>query len=224
MRRQRGFTLIEMAIVTALIAIVAAAAFVGLRAARRNATVGSVSFDLVLKLQGIRTKALVEQRDHLAVLVAGDGSACELLSSDGCVHLFVLAAPTDGWKLQDFDPGDPGEDLDADGGELVETVVLPKGIVLDLDATTVGMAGKAPFTNVSAWDPELTGTCDSRACAAFRFEANGEVRGEAPGGAVLRKPGHIVALATDLKAQTAAAEQRAVLVSFPSGIVKAYAY
>src|SRR5512139_1675310 len=102
MRRLRGFTLFEVVVVVAIIAIVAGMAVVGLRAARRNATVGGASFELVLKLEGLRTKALAEQRDHLAVLVAGDGGACRLLRSEGCVRMFVLAAPTDAWTLEDF--------------------------------------------------------------------------------------------------------------------------
>jgi prepilin-type N-terminal cleavage/methylation domain-containing protein len=223
MRRQRGFTLIEVAIVIALIAIVTGMAIVGLRAARRNASVGAESFELVLKLQGLKTKALAEQRDHLAVLVAGDGGACRMLRSEGCVRLFVLAAPTAAWTLDGFDPASPGAELDPDAGEVVDRIVLPTGVNLH-DATPDGMVGKPPFDNVWAWDAELDGTCDGLHCVAFRFGTDGEVRGETRDGTVLRKAGNIVALATDLEGQTGAAERRAVLVSFPSGIVKSYTY
>jgi prepilin-type N-terminal cleavage/methylation domain-containing protein len=222
MRRQRGFTLLEMMVTVAIIAIVAGVAFVGMRAARRNASVGGASFELVLKLQGLRTKALAEQRDLLAVLVAGDGGACDLLRSAGCVRMFVLAAPASAWTLEDFSPASPGASLDADAGAVVDQIVLPRG--LTLHGAAAGMAGKPPFANVEAWDPELDATCGSVRCVAFRFAANGEVRGETPDGTVLRKPGHIVALATDLEGQSGAAERRAVLVSFPSGIVKSYTY
>lgn len=221
MRRQRGFTLIEVAVVIALIAIVTGMAIAGMRAARRNATVGSVSFELVLKLQGLKTTALAAQRDHLAVLVAGDGGACGMFRSAGCVRMFVLTAPTAAWTLGAFEPASPGANLDPDAGE-VDRIVLPVGVTLD--AAAVGMAGRAPFANVSAWDAELDGDCGGLRCVAFRFESDGEVRGEAPDGSALRKPGHIIALATDLEGQTAAAEKRAVLVSFPAGIVKSYTY
>lgn len=222
MRRLRGFTLIEMVVVIALVAIVAGMAVVGMRAARRNATVGGASFELVLKLEGLRTKALTEQRDHLAVLVAGDGGACRMLRSEGCVRLFVLAAPTSAWTLEGFSPDSAGANLDADAGEVVDRIVLPQGVTLH--AAAAGMAGKPPFANVEAWDADLDGTCGTVRCVAFRFGASGEVRGEAPDGTVVRKPGHIVALATDLEGQSGAAERRAVLVSFPSGIVKSYTY
>lgn len=223
MRRQRGFTLIEVAIVIALIAIVTGMAIAGMRAARRNATVGSVSFELVLKLQGLKTTALATQRDHLAVLVAGDGGACGMFRSAGCVRMFVLTAPAAAWTLGAFTPASPGANLDPNAGD-VDRIVLPAGVTLD--AAAVGMAGRAPFANVSAWDPQLGvgDTCNGLRCVAFRFESDGEVRGEAPDGTVLRKPGNIIALATDLEGQTGAAEKRAVLVSFPSGIVKSYTY
>jgi len=223
MRRQRGFTLLEMMVTVAIVAIVAGLAFVGLRAARRNASVGSASFELVLKLEGLRTKALAEQRDHLAVLVAGDGGACGLLRSEGCVRLFVLAAPAAAWALEDFSPADAGASLEAaPRGEVVDRIVLPTGLALH--GAAAGIAGRPPFANVEAWDADLDATCGAVRCVAFRFQANGEVRGETPDGTVVRKPGHIVALATDLEGESGAAERRAVLVSFPSGIVKSYTY
>lgn len=215
MRRARGFTLIEMAITVAVVAIVAAAAVIGMRAARRNAEIGSASFDLVLQLQGLRTRALAEQQDHLAVIHGGDGGACHALRQAGCVRLFFLAGPAEPWILQSFRPATPNAD------ELLDTVVLPRGVVLD---TTAAMAGRAPFGNVLTWDAELTADCGGARCAAFRFGADGTVRGEAPDGTSLDKAGHIVALATDLQGETAAAERRAVLVSFPTGIVKSYTY
>jgi hypothetical protein len=77
---------------------------------------------------------------------------------------------------------------------------------------------------VVAWDPALTATCGGARCAAFRFEVDGEVRGETPDATLVRKPGHIFALATDLEGETSAAERRAVLVAFPSGIVNSFTY
>lgn len=218
MRRERGFTLIEMALVIALVAIVAIAGFVTMRAARRNAAVGGISFELVTELQGLRTKALAEQRDHLAVLHAGDGGGCSLLRQAGCVRLFVLAAPLPVWTLGAFDPAVPGNNT----GEFVDTLVFPQGVLLDPAAA--GMTGRAPFANVRAWDVDLTGSCAGIRCIAFRFGADGAVRGEKPDGTLVTKAGHIVALQTDLQAETRGAERRAVLVSFPSGIVKSYTY
>jgi hypothetical protein len=189
-----------------------------MRASRRNAQIGSASFDLVLQLQGLRTRALAEQQDHLAVIHGGDGGGCELLRQAGCVRVFFLVDPQDAWTVQAFTPANPGANAD----ELLDTLVLPRGVVLD---ATAAMAGRPPFANVTAWDTELTATCGGARCAAFRFGADGTVRGEAPDGALLdKKAGHIVALATDLQGETAAAERRAVLVSFPTGIVKSYTY
>ncbi len=218
MRRASGFTLFELALVIGIAAIVAVLAVVGVRAARRNAAVGGVSFDLVLRLQGLKTRALAEQRDHLAVLHAGDGAGCELLRQAGCVRLFVLADPQATWTLQAFTPANPGNLT----GELVDTIIFPKGILLDPAAA--GTTGRAPFGAVQTWDVGLTGDCGGARCIAFRFAADGRVRGEAPDGTSLARPGHILALATDLQGETGAAERRAVLVSFPAGIVKSYTY
>jgi hypothetical protein len=131
------------------------------------------------------------------------------------VRVFFLVGPQEPWILQSFTPATPNAD------ELLDTVVLPKGIVLD---ATAAMAGRPPFANVTAWDAELTASCGGVRCAAFRFGADGSVRGETPDGTPADKAGHIVALATDLQGETAAAERRAVLVSFPTGIVKSYTY
>jgi hypothetical protein len=104
----------------------------------------------------------------------------------------------------------------------VDSFTLPTGMQLDLGAA--GMAAKPPFSKVVAWDGDLTAECDGAKCAAFRFQANGSVRGEKGDGTVVRKPGHVIALTSDLRAQTSSAERRALLVSFPAGIVKSYTY
>ena len=212
-RRPRGFTLIELVIVIALMAIVTATAVVSLRAARRNAQVGGMSFELVLKLQGLKTKALAEQRDHLAGVHAGDGGPA------GC------SRPT---AASGSSSSPPRRTTGRSRGSLrprrtrtstrppaswSRRFVFPKGTTLHGGAA--GMAGKAPFTNVSTWDAALDGSCGGFRCVAFRFTRTGEVRGETPDGTVLRKPGHIVALATDLEGQTHGAERRAILVSVP---------
>jgi prepilin-type N-terminal cleavage/methylation domain-containing protein len=218
MRRGRGFTLIEMVVVIALVAVVAGLAVAGMRAARRNASMGGSSFELVLKLQGLKTKALNEQRDHLAVLHGGDGGACELLRREGCVRLFVLAEPNVGWRLQAFDVATPG----AGTAEVVDTFVFPKGILLD--GAAAGTPGRPPFGAARTWDVDLTGDCGGARCAAIRFTASGEVRADRPDGTLVAKPGHVLAFTSDLATETAGVERRAVLVSFPSGIVKSYTY
>jgi prepilin-type N-terminal cleavage/methylation domain-containing protein len=217
MRRPQGFTLIETVIVVALISLLAGIAVVGLRAAQRNANVGQASFDLVLKLQGWRTRALVEQEPHVAVVLAGDGTGCTLLNEAGCVRVFTLVGPDATWNLSDFDPADA-----VSVTEVLDRIVLPRGIVLDTDAD--GMAGRPPFSTIVAGDPDLSGDCGGKRCLAFRFEPSGAVRGESPDGTVVEKPGHILTLASDQGEETHAAERRAVLVTFPTGIVKSYAY
>lgn len=218
MKRSRGFTLLELVVTVAILGALMTAAVVSFRSAQRNANISAAAFDLVLKLQGYRTRAMNEQRDLLVVVNGGDGGACELLRQSGCVHVFTLGAPQPAWTLGTFSPASPGANV----AEVVETVTMPKGMLIDAGAA--GMPGKVPFTRVLAWDPDLTAVCGGATCAAIRFQANGSVRGEKPDGTVVAKPGHVIALTTDLRAQTLGAERRAVLVSFPAGIVKSYTY
>jgi prepilin-type N-terminal cleavage/methylation domain-containing protein len=223
MSKRRGFTLIELVIVLALVAIVAVSAIVTMRAATRNANVGAVAWNLALRLQGQRALALANQRDRV-ILVAdaagNDASSCGALGGS-CSFVYVLE-PDPAWTLADFDPGDLE---DADG--IVDVERLPRGVRFHLPAA--GAAAPRPFGNpatpasgVRVFDADLTGSCGGRSCFAIRFARSGDVAAERATASTDTKRGFAFALGSDLTDTSAAAGTKGVVLAFPSGIVKAF--
>jgi len=218
MKRNRGFTLIEAGIVMAIIAILAVVAGSGLRAARRNATVGSTAFDLVLRLQGLKSQALTEQKRLVAVLVnpeGGESTACGVLNPTKCLRFYVLAEPTAAWTLAAFDPSSPGANASVQDKDS-----LPAGIALDVGAR--GAAAAAPFEAVRQLATQVTASCSGRTCVAIQFDPTGEVRPEYAGSDTPSLQGIAFGLKSDMAG--AGADRQAVLVSFPTGIVKSFPY
>ncbi|ABC80407.1 prepilin-type N-terminal cleavage/methylation domain-containing protein [Anaeromyxobacter dehalogenans] len=212
-RRRHGFTLVEAAIVIAVIAALAALAGSSFAAAKRNANAASAAFDLGLRLQALKTQALNEQRELVAVLTNaadGTGEGCGFFSEQNCVRLFVLE-PEAGWSLAGFDPASP-----ASQAAVVDTVALPQGQFFDLGQA--GVAADAPFDQVKVFDPAVT--TDGR--LAIRFGANGEVRPVYAGASHPYLGGVALALATS--AELGAGHRRRVVVSFPTGILKTATY
>lgn len=218
MKPARGVTLIELMVIVAITAVLAAMAVYGVRSARRNASLSGSVFELQIRLSGLRAKALAEQRDLVAVLVSGDGSECGALNAPGCARYFLLADPVAGtWTFPAFDPSTPGTDV----AEVVDREVLPRGI--DLASSVPTRTEPRPFQTVKVFDPTYTRACGTARCVAFRFRANGDVEGELASGTDQAK-GHAVAFVSDLEGQTHGAERRILLVGFPNGIIKSYAY
>lgn len=217
MSSRRGFTLIELVVVSAVVLILAYASYSSFRAARRNASVSSASWEVALRLQGLRAQALAEQRDLLAVVVdapANDASDCRFTNEAGCARVFVLAEP-DGWTLDGFDPASPGNKA-----TFVDSFSLPPNVRFHLPAT--GDHPGAPFDNVAVLDGDLTDTCPGdRRCFAIRFGRRGVVAGEFAGTTTpVLKPGYAIAFGSEMTEQTGAAEKKGFLVSFPTGIVR----
>lgn len=219
MRSQRGFTLIEVAVTVALAAIVAALAITTVTAARRNASVGSTAWELATRFKGLRGRALGDQRDLVFVAVDAQGNdarGCGALAPARCARWFLLA-PEDGWSFASFDPASPATDA-----EIVDSEQLPRGIRLHLGA--VDRPGPVPFDSARVLDSALTRACgaDGALCVAFRYSRNGEVRAEPPTTDPVTAAGVAIPLGSDLVGEHRGADARAVLVGFPSGIVRSY--
>lgn len=234
--RQHGFTMIEIAVVLAIVAILAAAAYPIFRAATRNASVVATATELQMRLEGLPYKAMSDQRDYLFVVADtpnNDSAQCGSLANAGCVRVFVLRNPASTWTLASFNVSSP-----ANGAEVVDELRLGKGIHFYLPTATTNPL-PPPFDQVApplpdgtpsikTFDAELTPTCaGARRCLAFRFRPGGAVELEppdrsAPPPDLAAKNGHAFALGSDMDDQTRGADQRAVLVAVPSGLVRAY--
>jgi prepilin-type N-terminal cleavage/methylation domain-containing protein len=220
MDRERGFTLIEAAIVMAVMAALAVAAGAGFSAARRNAVVGSTAYDLALFLQGLKTKALAEQGDIVVVFVNPQGNVsdgCTVFAPEKCLRMYVLSRPNDAWTLGAFDLESP-----ATNASVLEERPLPPGVALDLEAAIAAKTAPPPFAGVQHIDPAVRGSCESRLCVALRFGSNGETTPVYAGTATPTLHGVAFGLRSDL--ESSSATRRALLVSFPTGMVKSFIY
>lgn len=205
--RATGFTLIELMVVIALVAIMAGLAYSYSLAGFRNANVDGAMDEIAAKLAGMRAAAL-DGNERLFVYV--DASS----ASAGRALTFTLSSPAPTWTLAAFDPASPQA-----GANVEDQTRLPPFVQL---ITSVTGAAPRPLQAVSFLPSTMTGTCGTATCFAIRFRANGIVRGELPAGGDAALPGFGFVLGNDLDTQTSAAKRRAVVVGFPTGVVKAY--
>jgi prepilin-type N-terminal cleavage/methylation domain-containing protein len=205
--RAPGFTLIELMVVIAVVAIMAGLAYSYSVAGFRNANVDGAMDEIAAKLAGMRAAAL-DGNERLFVYV--DATA----ASGGRAHTFTLSSPTPAWTLAAFDPANPQA-----AANVEDQTRLPAFVRL---ITSVTSAAPRPLQAVTFLTPAMRGSCGGATCFAIRFRANGNVRGELPAGGDAALPGFGFVLGNDLDTQTSAAKRRAIVIGFPTGVVKAY--
>jgi hypothetical protein len=211
--------MVELLVTVAVMAVLATLAYSIPRAAIRNANLNSATFEFALRLSQVRSQALAEQVDYLVVGVnASRSEDCSWTDTNACTRYFILSDPRPGWSLSDFVPTRVGAGLNA---SYVDDFFMPRGVEF---YRGVASTPPAPFQAISFFDTSLTGNnCGGQDCFAIRFEATGDVSGElAAGGTSSTSPGYALALTTTAIRDTAAADRRGILVSFPTGIVRAF--
>jgi prepilin-type N-terminal cleavage/methylation domain-containing protein len=214
--KTRGFTLIEIAVVLAIIAIVATISVGYARSGMKNANVSSTAYDVALRASGLRATAMAENVDYLLVVLDAknnDASGCRWTAQENCVQAMVLKAPVATWSLSSFDPASLGTNE-----QLVETSTFGTSVAFDLASSP---ALPAPFSAVTLRDPDLFATCpNNRKCFAIRYRSSGDVVPEYAGSTQPRKLGSAFILRPD----GGGTEHRTLVVSFPTGIVKSLAF
>jgi prepilin-type N-terminal cleavage/methylation domain-containing protein len=219
MRANRGFTLLELMIVLVIVSIVGGLVVWQGRSARRNASMAAGAYELALRIGGLKARAMADGREYLLVVTDTDDPGGCKERQNRCGRVLVLRNPDATFAIAGFSPDPPivGAEYVDDGG----ADYLPQNSRFDLTST---WAAPGPFSAVTAFGSTVLATCaGGRRCFAIRFRPDGEVRPELVPGTPAVPPGFAFVLRPHESA-SAAAEKRAVFVSFPTGIVKTAAF
>lgn len=173
-RASRGFTLIELAVVVAIAAVIAALGITAMRGARIRAQLGTNALEVQTTLQTARQKALATGRDVVVIFYprqvtwgGGQGRVFTLLDGDG-----GFADGTGATNLCNFRSDRPGPGPVGTKNEILGEIDLPRGISIGPPIAATGVL--FPFTTVPS---AATGCsfCDAGLnSGAVRFDSRGQ--------------------------------------------------
>ncbi len=220
MRENRGFTLIELMVGIAIVAIVAGMVVWQGRSARRNATMAQAAYELALRIGGLKARAMADGQEYVLVVADTSNPAACKLNEDTCGQVLVLTKPdlTFATTFQSgFVPGAPvtNAEVTDDGGD----ARIARNAQFDLGST---WRPPAPFSAVTAFDPNATFTCAGRSCFAIRFRPDGQVLPIIVPNTPI--PAGYAFVLRPIDEPSGGAERRAIFVSFPAGLVKTAAF
>jgi prepilin-type N-terminal cleavage/methylation domain-containing protein len=153
-RKARGVTLIELAVVLALIAVIVTVTGVSMRRARPRATLGGATIELRGLLHQARQQALVSGADVAVMIFPGvSGEANSLgrvvVYQDALFSFFNAGSAV---HFGNYDPLALNGAFDVNGnlkGEVIESINLPRGVVFG-PARGMGTSARlvAPFNSI----------------------------------------------------------------------------
>jgi hypothetical protein len=188
------------------------------RSARKNARLAGGAYELALRLSGLKARAMADGREYVVVVAdALDPAACEYQDT-ACGRIVVLRNPVWGaFAVAGFAPDAPVANAEVHQDDGARS--LPVNSQFDLGST---WRAPVPFDAVTAFDPNILLTCaDGRRCFALRFRPDGEVW---PVTTATARPLGFAFVLRQVRADSAAADRRALFISFPAGIVRTAAF
>ena len=218
-RQAAGFTLIELMVVVAIIAIVATLAAVSLQRARPRANLAGAAVDLQALLHGARQQALASGWNVAVMIFPGYSPENDVV---GRVIVYQDAEATlfDPTAAVNFDAYDPAVLASGPSSEIVSTLDLPPAVRVG-PAVGMGATAKlvAPWASVPV---NLDCTfCDGAGAArrgAVVFDPNGRASFYSKAGVALAVDGGSVSL----QVPSLGAEVRTLAVGASTGAVTSF--
>lgn len=215
--RSRGFTLIEIAFVVAIMAALGALAYASVGRLRPRAELASSAAELQSLLHGARQQALASGHP-VAVLffpdfANGDGQGRVIVYEDGQFDFFSTGAVN-------FDAYNPATPASAALSQVVATFDLPRGILLGpLDGMGASAALAAPWDGIAVTSACSFCTTSGARRGAIVFDPRGRASFYSQNGPrmAVQKGGSVTIHAPELGSAS-----RTLVITSSTGAVRAY--
>ncbi len=185
-KRARGFTIVELVTVIAIVGIVAALAWSNFSRQKPRANLMGAAVELESLLRNARQNAITRGIDTIVLVFPNAasptansvGGVGRFITVEDGAHTFFTGTPT---NLSRFDPAiaDGGTGFGAAVGALIGTFDLPAGITVGIGSTVQDLSA-TPYAGITVSDCSFcTGSGTSRR-GAIAFDARGRARFYSP--------------------------------------------